>query len=70
MSDPAAPFAVDARGMRCPWPVLRAARAMRDHPSVEINADDVRAEEELAALAAERGWSFAVSGAGRFRLDR
>lgn len=66
----AALFIVEARGMRCPWPVLRAARALRDHATVEIRADDPMAAGELETLAAERGWSFAVAGEDRFRLAR
>lgn len=64
------PFEVDARGMRCPWPVLRAARAMRDHPSILIRADDPMAEAELQALAAERGWSFVQADPAVFQLGR
>lgn len=50
---------LDARGLRCPWPVLRLARAMReaDNRGVAIVADDPAAPGEIAALAAERGWS-------------
>jgi tRNA 2-thiouridine synthesizing protein A len=49
---------VDARGMRCPWPALRAARAMREGAAaVEVIADDPVAPGELAALASARGWS-------------
>ena len=50
---------VDARGLRCPWPVLRLARAMREGGEgavVRIVADDPAAPGEIAALAAERGW--------------
>ena len=50
---------VDARGLRCPWPVLRLARAMRDQAGsarVRILADDPAAEREITALAGERGW--------------
>jgi tRNA 2-thiouridine synthesizing protein A len=50
---------VDARGLRCPWPVLRLVRAMRDrdgHAQVRILADDPAAPEQIAALAVERGW--------------
>ncbi len=50
---------VDARGLRCPWPALRLARAMRDRGGVgqvRIVADDPAAPREIAALAAERGW--------------
>jgi tRNA 2-thiouridine synthesizing protein A len=48
---------VDARGMRCPWPVLRLARAMRGADRVTILADDPAAPAELAALAAAQGWT-------------
>jgi len=43
--------------MRCPWPALRAARAMRDAPAVTVIADDPIAPAELAALAMAQGWS-------------
>lgn len=48
---------VDARGMRCPWPALRLARAMRESESAVIVADDPAAPREIAALADERGWA-------------
>lgn len=49
---------VDARGMRCPWPVIRLARAMREGGApVLILADDPIAPGEIAALAGARGWS-------------
>jgi tRNA 2-thiouridine synthesizing protein A len=48
--------AVDARGLRCPWPVLRLARAMRDSRDVTILADDPAAPAEIAALAQAKGW--------------
>jgi len=66
---------VDARGMRCPWPAVRLARAVREAaPGVRvcIVADDPIAPQEIAALAAERGWTVrAVTtaiGAG-FEID-
>ena len=49
---------IDARGMRCPWPALRAAKAMREMSAFTILADDPLAERELAALASGQGWSF------------
>lgn len=50
--------------MRCPWPVLRLARAMREGGGpVLILADDPIAPGEIAALAAARGWSVTPAGA-------
>ncbi|MEG8058205.1 sulfurtransferase TusA family protein [Sphingomonas faeni] len=44
---------IDARGMRCPWPAVRLARALRDGATrVEVIADDPQAPTELAAVAA------------------
>jgi tRNA 2-thiouridine synthesizing protein A len=43
---------IDARGMRCPWPAVRLARALRDGARrVEVLADDPQAPTELAAVA-------------------
>jgi tRNA 2-thiouridine synthesizing protein A len=52
---------IDARGMLCPWPALRLGRAAREQGNgrLRILADDPAAPRELAALCAERGWSFA-----------
>lgn len=65
---------VDARGMRCPWPALRLARAMRDAADVLLIADDPQAGREAAALAGEHGWLIeaqaAGDGAGRWRVRR
>ncbi|PZU09231.1 sulfurtransferase TusA family protein [Sphingomonas sp.] len=47
---------VDARGLKCPWPALRLAKAMRDTDIVRISADDPRSATELAALCQEQGW--------------
>lgn len=56
---------VDARGMRCPWPALRLARAMRESGGpVLILADDPIAPGEIAALAAAQGWSVTAGEAG------
>jgi len=50
-------IAIDARGMRCPWPAIRLARALREHPgqAIEILADDPAAERELTLLANAAG---------------
>jgi tRNA 2-thiouridine synthesizing protein A len=51
------PFRVDTRGMRCPWPALRAARMLRDHSEILLLADDPIAPGELRSLAREKGWT-------------
>ncbi|WP_136163512.1 sulfurtransferase TusA family protein [Sphingomonas flavalba] len=48
---------IDARGMHCPWPALMLAKALRDAAEAVIVADDPAAPREIAALAAERGWT-------------
>jgi tRNA 2-thiouridine synthesizing protein A len=54
---------VDARGLRCPWPALRLARAMRQGArQVRLRADDPLAPQEIAALAAECGWQMQRDG--------
>jgi tRNA 2-thiouridine synthesizing protein A len=57
------PVTVDARGMRCPWPVVRLARAMRAGASaVRLVADDPRAYPDAQILAGEMGWSAVEEG--------
>lgn len=67
---PTDPVSVNARGMKCPWPALRAARAMRDADAIIIEADDPIAATELAALAQAQDWTFAMLGDHRFALSR
>ena len=68
------PLVVDARGMRCPWPALRLARAMREAREVLLIADDPQAGREVAALADEHGWlvqgDAATATEGRWRVRR
>jgi tRNA 2-thiouridine synthesizing protein A len=50
---------LDLRGMRCPWPALRVARAIREAGEGAIilaMVDDPVAPGEIGAVAAERGW--------------
>ncbi|MEN2747821.1 sulfurtransferase TusA family protein [Sphingomonas sp. T9W2] len=62
---------IDARGMRCPWPAIRLARALRDGATVvEIEADDPKAGGELASAAAAVGARLAVVSEGQFRAER
>lgn len=64
---------IDARGLRCPWPALRLARALRSGAlPVEILADDPAAEREIRALAAARGAgveAVEIEGNTGFRID-
>lgn len=55
---------VDARGMRCPWPALRLARAMRTAAAARLISDDPRAEQEARALAREHGWTVEIESEG------
>lgn len=59
-----AAMVVDARGMRCPWPVLRLSRAMRGADQVQILADDPQAEREISALAQQQGWDVTAADEG------
>jgi len=52
---------LDVRGARCPWPVLRLARAMREADAVTVLADDPAAPGEIAALARSHGWRCSVA---------
>lgn len=61
---------VDARGMRCPWPALRLARAMRQAVTATLISDDPQAKAEVATLAQQHGWTIATdcSDAGVARI--
>ena len=54
---------VDARGTRCPVPVIRVARAVKDLPpgsQVVLLADDVAARSDVAAWGRMRGHDVTV----------
>lgn len=52
---------VDARGLRCPLPVLRLARALReDGAPLMMVADDPIAPGEIAAFVADRALEIAA----------
>ena len=70
MTGEAEAVTVDARGMRCPWPALRLARAMRSAARVRLIADDPQAAREIAALAAERGWTLVAEAGDRWLVGR
>ena len=65
---------IDARGLKCPLPVLKAEKALaglRQSVDLEILADDPVARIDIPLLAQKRGLSCAVEKHGdgfRFRL--
>lgn len=61
---------VDARGLRCPLPALRLARAVRENgPGIYlVLTDDPAAQVEIPALARERNWQ-AEPLDGGFRVE-
>ncbi len=59
------PVTVDARGWRCPWPVVRLARALREGAAtVDLLADDPSAAGEIATFAELRGLPVAAIPGG------
>jgi tRNA 2-thiouridine synthesizing protein A len=65
---------VDARGLRCPLPLVRARQALATLPADEtliVLATDPEAPIDIAALAADQGRGFAseqIGGEWRFTL--
>jgi len=62
---------VDARGLRCPLPALRLARAVREDGAgcYTLLADDPAARADIPALCSERGWALLESGDGVFTIE-
>jgi tRNA 2-thiouridine synthesizing protein A len=61
---------VDARGMLCPWPVLRFSRAARELGGagrILLLADDPATASELSQLCVERGWQMIENAPDRGR---
>src|SRR3546814_21012484 len=50
---------IDARGLKCPWPALRLARAVRQAGGgcFDLIAEDPAAQRDIPRLAAENGQS-------------
>lgn len=51
---------VDARGKACPAPIIELAKALREHPEVELWADDPAARGDLDAFVAATGHVLAL----------
>jgi tRNA 2-thiouridine synthesizing protein A len=59
---------LDLRGMRCPWPAIRVARAIREAEAkgegtaaILAVADDPNAPREIGAVAQLRGWAMSTT---------
>lgn len=62
---------LDARGLRCPWPALRLARALRTGEQgerFEVLADDPNAEREMRAVAEAAGRTLVGLAEHRFEV--
>ena len=58
---------LDARGLACPLPAIKTRAALRDAPPgavLVVLATDPEAPVDVAAVAADAGWSFAVERRG------
>ena len=58
---------LDARGEKCPMPVIRLARLARSAPpgtAIVVLADDPAAESDIPAWARMRGHAVEVEGRG------
>lgn len=62
---------VDARGLRCPLPALRLAKAVRERGGgvYRLLADDPAARRDVPALCGERGWRLVDTGEGWFLVE-
>jgi tRNA 2-thiouridine synthesizing protein A len=61
VSDPAAPVVLDARGLRCPLPVIQLARLALEHEPgtlVEVWATDPAARADIPAWCRLRGHDY------------
>ena len=50
---------LDARGLKCPLPVLRAQKALRDLPAgstLELLSDDAASKDEVPAFCEQVGY--------------
>jgi selenium metabolism protein YedF len=61
---------VDARGLACPEPVLRARKALAESDEVQVIVDNDTAVENIRRLAAHSGCTFSVTRtSGGWEID-
>lgn len=64
---------IDARGLRCPLPVLRAQRALRGLATgqvLRLQTDDPAAVIDVPHFCAEAGHTLLKAEAGRFLIRK
>ncbi|MGB3723161.1 MAG: sulfurtransferase TusA family protein [Pacificimonas sp.] len=69
----AAETAIDARGLRCPLPVLRLRKVALSLPAdtpLTLSADDPAANRDVPAFCVEMGWHCETLGSGKWRIRR
>lgn len=59
---------VDARGLRCPLPVLRLRREAQPGAVIELIADDPAAAVDIPAFAHEMVWDIEAMGDLQWRV--
>lgn len=74
-SDVSDPISIDARGERCPMPVIHTKRAMKGegaHQGITLLVDDEEALHDIPMLLQRHGWPDApvtdLGGAWRFDI--
>jgi tRNA 2-thiouridine synthesizing protein A len=60
---------VDARGRPCPQPIVDLARGLREHPRIELWADDPAARADLVAFCAATGHRLTGESSGEAMLQ-
>lgn len=68
-----ASITIDARGLRCPLPVLRLRKIALQHPPgtlLKLTADDPAAARDIPAFAEEMGWVCTPAGNDRWTVTR
>ncbi len=62
------PMFVDARGLRCPLPVLRLRREATPGAVIDLVADDPAAAADVPAFVREMGWEMVETGPLSWRI--
>ena len=67
------PIGLDARGLRCPMPVLRLRKVLMEAPvgtTCLVEADDPAAARDIPAFCAEMGWACSQPKARQWLVRR